>query len=68
MDPFACYFRNVQLTDNGDYKSVSRSECGNNACRICDQFFNDMKPEDGSDGEEKETEYELDEVLLDVIT
>ena len=27
MDPFACYFRNVQLTDTGEYKTQSRYEC-----------------------------------------
>ena len=42
MDPFACYFRNIQMTDFGDYKTLKRDECKNDACRICDQFFNEL--------------------------
>ena len=36
MDPFACYFRNVRVSPFGEYETLSREECGNDACRICD--------------------------------
>ena len=62
MDPFSCYFRNVRLSKTGEYKTVSREKCRNEACRICDQFFNDMKQDKKEDGdEENDTVFELDE-------
>ena len=66
MDPFACYFRNVQLTDHGEYETKSRDECRNDACRICDTFFSDMNQ--GDEDVKKDVVLELDDVLLDIVT
>ncbi len=30
---------NTRLSDFGDFEKVSRSECLNDACKLCDQYF-----------------------------
>ena len=66
MDPFACYFRNVALTESGEYKTQSREECKNNACRICDQYFAKVAEDRIGYGEE-DVAFELDDALADIV-
>ena len=39
FDPFACYFMNQRLSDKGEFQQISRSDCKNDACKLCDQYF-----------------------------
>ena len=68
MDPFGCYFRNVRLTPCGEYETLNRTQCTNQACLICDQFFSDMKTNNDAISDDEDVKIELDDQLLDIVT